>query len=252
MTLTITDETLSFIFFYSVVQDVLYFYIRQSKFVNSRLFIDLELRYNPYFKKIKELLSSIGHIYYVEMFFQSSLYLKNEIRNSWNYDEKVGGGIIMAIFPHFLDLLLYWFNPQCHSIRSKSLNLHNEHGSSEFCTVSLYMKNNITVSLTATAILEGNKELNIIIIGTQGKIEFNLESLLLLNGENIPVCLPDYYLTEDSIFRSSFACYAHELVNAIKEQRSPKNYTTATQIHTIHKLLEDIKLSSQYKKEIFC
>ena len=67
--------------------------LNKAKMSSSNLFIDLELRYNPFFKKIKELIKFIGKVYYVDMFFQSSLYLTQNIKNTWNYSEKEGGGI---------------------------------------------------------------------------------------------------------------------------------------------------------------
>lgn len=224
--------------------------LKSAELAKCFLYIDLELRFNPYFQKIKKLISSIGNVYYVDMYFQSSLYLEEKIKGTWNCSKEAGGGIRMAIMPHFLDLLFYWFDKKCCSLRGKLLSPHNETGASEFCNVSLRLEDNIIANLTATAILEGNKQLNIKIIGNKGKLEFDLDNMLRIDGEAVYVELPNYYSHQESIFRSSFACYAHELVTAIKEHSIPENCTTKTQIQYIHRLLEDIKFSSQYGREI--
>ena len=74
--------------------------------------------------------------------------------------------------------------------------------------------------------------------------------MLRIDGKHVSVELPDYYSEGESIFRSSFACYARKLVNAIRERRPVENHTTAVQIHEIHRLLEDIKFSSKCGREI--
>ena len=224
--------------------------LKDAELADSFLYIDLELRFNPYFQKIKELINTIGDVYYVDMFFQSSLYLEDKVKGTWNCTEEAGGGIRTAILPHFLDLLFFWLNKQCCSLRGKLYSPHNKIGASEFCNVSMYLEDNISVNLTATAILEGDKELNIIVIGELGKIEFDLKNMLRIDGKHVSVELPDYYSEGESIFRSSFACYARKLVNAIRERRPVENHTTAVQIHEIHRLLEDIKFSSKCGREI--
>lgn len=233
-----------------LVQSEIDMLLNKAKMSSSTLFIDLELRFNPYFKKIKELLKSMGKVYYVNLFFQSSLYLTQDIKNTWNYSEKEGGGIRLAILPHFLDLLYFWFDKECTSLRGRLYNVHEREGVSEFCNVSLFLEDNITVNLTATAIIEGDKELDITIIGEHGKIEFDLQHKLKIYGKDVPVNLPEYYVDAESIFRSSFACYAHILIDAIRQGKMIDNFTTEKQIRDIHRLLEDIKFSSNHGEEV--
>ena len=58
--------------------------LKDAELADSFLYIDLELRFNPYFQKIKELINTIGDVYYVDMFFQSSLYLEDKVKGTWN------------------------------------------------------------------------------------------------------------------------------------------------------------------------
>ncbi len=147
----------------------------------------------------------------------------------------------MAILPHFLDLLYFWLDKECTSLRGRLYNAHEREGVSEFCNVSLFLEDDITVNLAATAIIEGDKELDITIIGEHGKIEFDLQHKLRLDRKDVPVDLPEYYVDEESIFRSSFACYAHILIDAIRKGKVIDSFTTEKQIRGIHRLLEDIK-----------
>ena len=233
-----------------LVQSDIDMLLNKAKMSNSTLFIDLELRFNPYFTKIKDMLLSIGEVYYVDMFFQSSLYMMQDIKNTWNYLEKEGGGVRLAILPHFIDLLYFWFGKECTSLRGRLYNTHENDGVSEFCNASLFWEDNVAVNLTATAIVEGDKELNITIIGENGKIEFDLQRKLRLDRKDVFVVLPEYYIDDESIFRSSFACYAHKLIDAIREGKTIDNVTTGKQIRDIHRLLEDIKFSSNHGREV--
>lgn len=224
--------------------------ISKFKGTQSLCLIDLELRFNPYFQKIKELIKSIGQIYHVEMRFESDLYLNENVRNSWAYDAESGGGIRLAIMPHFLDLLFYWINADCVSLRGYLTAVSNEKNLSDFCLVHMQLDKDITVCLSASALVKDEKRMEIEVLGTHGKITFDLLNGLRLNQKIVDVELPNFYNCEESIFRSSFGCYARKIVSILNNKARADELTSVKEMVKIHKLLNDIKISANSGHEI--
>ena len=212
--------------------------------------IDLELRFHPYFAKIKELLMKSGRVYHIDIFFHSNIYQKEEIQNSWNYSVEKGGGIRLAMMPHLLDLLFFWIDKDCISMRSYLAAVANHSNVSDFCYTSLELEDGITASLSASAVVEGDKNIEIRILTSEGMIEFDLQSGLQINKNPVDVPLPDFFNSEESFFRSSFACYARAISQMLKCRGTQFDITTEDQMKKIHVILNDIKLSANTGKEI--
>ncbi|RCX19443.1 putative dehydrogenase [Anaerobacterium chartisolvens] len=214
--------------------------------------IDLELRFNPYFKKVKELIEcTLGRIYFIQVHFQSSLYRDDSIKNTWNLDGSMGGGIRLAIFPHLLDLLLFWLgDKQCISLKGFMSSLDASNKTSDFCSADLCFENDISVHLSASAVGFGDKAFSIIIMGEKGVATFDLDKKLLFNSDAVCVDIPDYYNESESIFRSSFGCYARSIIDAIRNDKRNTSFTTGEEMLRLHRLLEDVQLSADSGREI--
>lgn len=210
----------------------------------QNIFIDLELRFNPYFIKMKEILKKSGEIYHIDMFFHSGLYKDTFVRNSWNYSPDEGGGIRMAIMPHFLDLLFFWINKECVSLRSYLNAVTNDNNVCDFCLALLEFEGGLTASLSASAVVDGNKDIVIRVLTTSGIIEFDLTNELQINKTKIEVNLPDYYDSTESIFKSSFGCYARNIIDVLMQKELKANFTSLEDMRKIHLLLNDIKVSA--------
>lgn len=217
----------------------------------SKCFIDLELRFNPYFQYIKHHISEIGEIYNIKMHFESDLFLNKSIKNSWQFNEEEGGGIRLSIMPHFLDLLLYWIEANCISIRAHTISPVSKTITSEFCQVQMLFENNLLVELSASAIVPGPKTLIVELLGENGKFYFNTTNGLLFNNKIVDITLPQFYKNSESIFRSSFGCYARQLVSILETKEViPESFTFLDDIKKIHQFLADIEKSAFYKTDI--
>ncbi len=214
--------------------------------------IDLELRFNPYFKKVKDLVNcTLGRIYFIQMHFQSSLYRDDSIKNTWNLDGSMGGGIRLAIFPHLLDLLFFWLgDKECISLKGFMSSLNASDKISDFCSAGLSFENDISVHLSASAVGFGDKAFSIIIMGENGTVTFDLDKKLFFNNNAVCVGVPDYYNESESIFRSSFGCYARSIIDAIRHDKMDASFTTGKEILRLHRLLDDIRLSANSGREI--
>lgn len=219
--------------------------------VKAKCFIDLELRFNPYFQYIKHNISKIGKIYNIKMSFESDLFLNEWIKTSWLYNEQKGGGIRLSIMPHFLDLLLYWLDFNCISLKGYMMSPISNNGTSEFCQVQMLLEDKILVELSASAIVRGPKFLEIKLLGERGILSFDLLNGLNLNHQSIDIALPSFYKKEESIFRSSFGCYARKIVSVLKgDEADMQFFTSFDEIKRIHQFVEDIQESATSGSEI--
>ncbi|MGP4079099.1 Gfo/Idh/MocA family protein [Pseudalkalibacillus sp. R45] len=87
--------------------------LRATENTNLKIGVAMQLRYNPDFRKIKQLIQDdfLGHIYFAEMrglYWRGNSYFKKAWRGTW---EKGCGGVLMNQGIHILDLFLEILGP---------------------------------------------------------------------------------------------------------------------------------------------
>ena len=76
------------------------------------LFVDHQLRFNPYITEIKNLIQNgtLGNVYAVKLNQQGTGFADENAKWTWSFDGDEGGGVRLAMASHFTDLLQYWFD----------------------------------------------------------------------------------------------------------------------------------------------
>src|SRR6266851_5013973 len=69
--------------------------------------VNHQLRFNPYMRKIRDFirLGAIGRPYFIRIHKHTSNYVDQDQHWSWLFNEKMGGGIRLAVVSHLIDLL---------------------------------------------------------------------------------------------------------------------------------------------------
>ncbi|MCD4677117.1 MAG: Gfo/Idh/MocA family oxidoreductase, partial [Desulfobacula sp.] len=147
--------------------------------------INHQLRFNPYIKKVKELISdnAIGDPYFIRIHQQSTSFSNRNTPWSWIFDDIQGGGVRLAMGSHLLDTLQYWLNKKCCYV-SGAINpvvktRFDKNGkkwnvtASGFFSANLSLEQNIDVQLSATAASCGISRFDFSIYGTKGELHFD-------------------------------------------------------------------------------
>lgn len=152
--------------------------------------IDHQLRFNPYFQKIRSILidNGIGKPYFVRIHQQSTGFSDRNTPWNWSFDEKLGGGVRLAMASHLTDLLWFWFGKKCLNVRGAmdSVVRHRkdltgkdtEVRASNFFSAGLALDGGIDVQLSATAASCGIGRFDVSIYGDEGELYFDLENKL--------------------------------------------------------------------------
>lgn len=202
------------------------------------LIIDHQLRFNPYIKKIKELITNgtLGKIYNVSLNQQGTGFANKEASLSWSFDSLEGGGVRLAMASHFTDLIQFWFdtrdivcvtasmNPITKERLDKNNNVKNVDVSTT-CDAFIKLKDELTVHYSINAGSYIGSRFDIKIFGDKGELIFSLEDKLKLYlrsdiGKKIEV-VPDEAFQDEkenkvSIFSGSFRYLAPQIINSIK------------------------------------
>lgn len=119
--------------------------IEASKKHATKLTVAHYRRALPMFQKVKELISEIGDIRFVQIKFlqpaQSNLVANSEV--NWRTDPSVsGGGLFHDMAPHHIDLMLYFFGDPVH-VSGYSANQAKHSQADDIVSGELIFKNNI-------------------------------------------------------------------------------------------------------------
>lgn len=200
--------------------------------------VDHQLRYNPYIKKIKEMIDNneIGHIYSVKLNQQGSGFASTTADWCWSFDGKQGGGVRLAMASHFTDLIQYWFgnrkvinlngflNPVTKQRVDNEGNVHDVDAST-ICTAQLNLVDELCVQYYINAGAYAGSRFDISIFGDKGEIQYSLDNKISLYKRDdigkrqivgVSGVYEDELQNEVSIFSGSFRYFAPLIVKAIE------------------------------------
>jgi predicted dehydrogenase len=196
--------------------------------------IDHQLRFNPYIIKVKDLIKegSIGRPYFIRIHQQSTGFADRNAKWIWSFDERLGGGVRLAMASHFIDLINFWFDgikpllvkgamDSVVEERKDNANLMRNVKVSGFFSSSISFDRGLDVHLSATAAAIGIPRFDFSIYGTEGELHFDLNDKLrgafLNNRGTINQIEVDGVTDEErdnkvSIFSGSFVYFADKIV----------------------------------------
>lgn len=157
-----------------------------SKNTDKLIFVDHQLRFNPYMKKIKKIINDdeLGKIYLVKINQIGTGFSDDDLPWSWSFDGQAGGGVRLAMASHFNDLIQFWFGNRDVCRVSANLNpiFKNRYMNSEIksvaastlCNALLQFKNELSVMYSINAGAFSSFKFDIDIFGDKGELHFDL------------------------------------------------------------------------------
>ena len=199
--------------------------------------INHQLRFNPYLKKVKELIEQdvLGRLYYINIHQQGTGFSNKDMKWTWSLEDEEGGGVRLAMGSHLVDLVRFWLGKDVLTVQGNMDvvipkrkfydGAIKDVTACSFFSSSLNFQDNITVNLSATCSAIGKNGLNFSIYGEKGELHFDLENKLigyfLDNKGKQQIISVDGATQEEkenkiSIFKGSFIYYAKPILYAIE------------------------------------
>lgn len=199
--------------------------------------VDHQLRFNPYIRAIAILLKNqeIGEPYFLRLHQQSTAFSDREAKWNWSFEAEQGGGVLLAMGSHLVDLIWFWLGtPKVYSCdcsidpvilrRSDTSGFMRDTKASSFFAAHLNLEPWCTAHLSATAAALGENRFDIDIYGTDGEIHFDLNDKLRFSsrkstGKTEVVQVAGVSEGERqnsvSIFKESFEYFAQQVVDSV-------------------------------------
>ena len=236
--------------------------IKKSNKVNI---INHQLRFNPYLTKVKEIINQgmLGRLYYIKIHQQSTGFSDKNLKLTWKLEEKEGGGEILSMGSHLVDLVRFWLNKEVLTVQGnmdvvipKRKSYDDEIKDVTACSFfssCLNFQENITVNLSATCSAIGKNEFNFSIYGENGELHFDLENKLtgyFLDDKGKEQVIPVDGVTQEeknnkiSIFKGSFIYYAKQILFAIETD----NYELLENASNMEDAIENQKVLDAIKE----
>lgn len=162
-----------------------------SEKYKGKYLINNQLRHHRDLRKVKRFLHSgkIGLPYLARINQVSNDFFDVQEETKWWFNKDMGGGLLLAIAPHLIDLARFWFG-RCVEINANleffpnlrlANGLYRQIEVEAAFSSTLKMASGLTVLINSTAIgFSPKKELEIQIYGTDGEIHFNSTSGITL------------------------------------------------------------------------
>ncbi len=209
-----------------------------AKDYDKLLFVDHQLRFNPYISTIKKLIDNdtLGKIYSVKLNQQGTGFADKNAKWCWSFDDKQGGGVRLAMASHLNDLMQFWFNNRpilnisaylspVTKERVDDKGKTREVYASTLCTAMINFKDELCAQYYINAGSYVGSRFDISIFGDKGEITFSLQDKLHLYLRNkigevkeveVKGVFDDEKENKASIFSGSFRYLAPLVVKAIK------------------------------------
>lgn len=199
--------------------------------------VDHQLRFNPYLRSIRSLIRSrtLGEPYFIRIHQQGTGFSNRNAKWNWSFDEREGGGVLLAMGSHLIDLLWFWlgnrkvFSVDC-VIDPVVMERIDGSGAARVVTASSFFAAQLalgswcTAHLSASAAALGDTRFDIDIYGSDGELHFDLRDKLRLSvldsvGRTEPVAVEgvteEERLNKVSLFKGSFVYFAPRIVDAV-------------------------------------
>ncbi len=208
---------------------------REKKHKEKLHLIDHELRFNPYLRKVKSILTEgqLGRPYFIRIHQQSTGYSDRNANWVWSFDETQGGGVRLAMASHLVDLINFWFDgikpltvkgsmDTVVRKRKDPMGMARDIKVSDFFSADISFENELNVQLSATAAAIGIPRFDFSIYGTDGELHFDLQNKLsgsFLTNRGKVESLDVQGVTDEeranraSIFSGSFVYFARSIVD---------------------------------------
>lgn len=152
--------------------------------------VDHQLRWNPYRRKLRELVQSgfVGELFHVrtDLVLDSPTFLARP--HSWWFEAERGGGVLGALASHLVDNLLWTFGP-IEAVRARLETFVRERPdargrpravtSDDHAELWLRAKSGAAISLTTSVVLPGTSRWLTEVSGSQGTLRLDLEDDLI-------------------------------------------------------------------------
>lgn len=212
--------------------------VKLSRQTEKLCLLDHQLRFNPYIKKIKEIIvnNELGKLYFLRIHQQSMGFSDPDAKWSWSFDDKQNGGVRWAMGVHFADLLLYWLKEDMFNIsgnmspviewRKDSENVERKINSATLCTASMLSQSGIDIELSVTAAAFSEPRFDVDLYGTKGELHFDLKNKIHVyypdkeqnkSWINLDGVSENEIENKVSFFSGSFQYFAPLIIKAITE-----------------------------------
>lgn len=237
--------------------------IKEGQFVC----VDHQLRFNPYMRKIKEIIESgvLGQIFLVRINQVGVGFSDPDLPWSWSFDGNEGGGVRLAMASHFNDLIQFWFNNR--EILSVTGNLNpvfkerNANGEtrivtgSTICNAQIQLDNELSIMYSINAGGFSFFKFEIDMAGDKGELHFDLVNKLSVFTDtqkgvshtiNVEGVFEDERANKASLFSGSFRYFAPLVIHLLQGEKDSiiKDAATFEQAKYNSRILDAIKQSA--------
>lgn len=195
-----------------------------------------QLRFHRCIREIRERMrrGDVGQPRQVHVRYRINRYVGQGFdRREWWFKSERGGGLILAMAPHLIDLVQFWLGNTFATVRGTAARMLDEVQVADGRTISVDAESAFTcaagmtdgteVFLSATAVSPSPMALEIEIVGSEGELLFRSPETLRLarvrGGESsfTELCREDTRRSPDgSMFQQAFQQYAAAIVEALE------------------------------------
>lgn len=206
----------------------------KSKNYDKICAVNHQLRFLDLFQRIKNYIldGAIGEPYFIRISYPSKRLIQPNIKWNWCFKPEEGGGLLLAVGSHLIDLLQYWFPGQIQSVSAymspvinllhdKDDNLHEVLVESIFES-RFIMDNGMVASLFSNGTSHRNSFIEINLYGTTGEIFFSSPNNAFIYKKNesglieeIDIHLDYEFSKEKSIWENSYSRFIETILTAI-------------------------------------
>lgn len=246
------------------MKDVLF--LANASEENSKInIVNHQLRFLPIFLAIKNILKDglIGEVNYIKINYQTNRLSDPNIKWNWCLDEKSGGGMIIAMGSHLIDLVKFFSEKDFLSLSSYTNCLHDEvedinkiiHkvNTESLFELQLNLENNIRANIFCTGTSHQEDFLEINLYGKYGEIYYHsINGAYLYNNNSVVDIFNKFNIPKNnlSIWKESFNNFTEALIESIKFDSLNKDFITFKDYSYYYYILESAKESAKNNKTI--
>lgn len=234
-----------------------------------KCFVNYQMRYQPLRYKIKKIIErkKLGKILNVNLSYDFSSRLYEDIKHNWWSNVNLGGGVLNAMGSHQIDLLVWLFGKvekvfgtqnTFKKFRLDNKKVKKKVTSDDISNFILFFKN-FTANVSISSISVGWRTSHMEIYGDKGALFLNGENELKFvkktkfnrqeNSKEISLLEKDNYFNkkwvENSIWRAAFLRQVKYLIKFIKNKNSKYHGANSKDAIYVRKIIQKIQQSSK-------